>query len=556
MNDNRFQSESEPTLDELQNDKERLLAELEVERAKAELNVLKMSPLMESYGERVPQSEYPQNDQGGMRPIHQFSSVSDRLEGRYRPVYETAQDLNRIRAQARNLSSFASVACSAKQCLANYTIGTGFTFQVAPGPDIPKADRKSESVSRMIEGVQRKVDRFLEHNDFLGSLDRDIHDRSREDGEVFIAVYDIDGRATAKILEPEQIKEPDNPREVEDYLNFRHFVSYWKFGVHTQYSHVMQAEDLSSPLGYMVVFDQNGQNWDYIPASRMQHVKRNVSLNAKRGVSDYFVVQGTIEREAKLERNTALGAAAQAAITFIREHASGATHSQITKFADTQKTHDYNRPFENGSRNVRVADYTQPRVLDVPRGQEYKAGPLGSLRSPIYIEVAQYLMRKVGSRWHMPEYMISGDASNSNYSSSMVAESPFVKARISDQTFYKRNFVGLIWKALGLEIESGRWSAPSDIDALKMLVSIKVDAPEVASRERLQWAQANEIENRNGIKSKKTWAAEADLVYEIERENMDDEPSELPAGPQAGALQGAIADIESVEEIREIVESL
>ena len=42
-------------------------------------------------------------------------------------------------------------------------------------------------------------------------------------------------------------------------------------------------------------------------------------------------------------------------------------------------------------------------------------GPMGHVNSPRFIEVVQSSLRYVGSRWAMPEYMISSDASNNNF---------------------------------------------------------------------------------------------------------------------------------------------
>src|SRR6185369_4253327 len=96
---------------------------------------------------------------------------------------------------------------------------------------------------------------------------------------------------------------------------------------------------------------------------------------------------------------------------------------------------------------VRNAAYYPPgSVLKVGYGQEYLPGPMGAERNAGFELVGQYSLRRIGVRWNMPEYMISGDASNGNYSSTLVAESPFVKAREADQQFYKRHFLSILWK--------------------------------------------------------------------------------------------------------------
>ena len=112
--------------------------------------------------------------------------------------------------------------------------------------------------------------------------------------------------------------QPADPRPLEDWLGCgEEFPSCWSFGIHTP------ARETDLALGYHVIYDGTGLDWDYIPAARMENFKRNVPANAKRGVSDFYPVLGDLEREAKLRRNTAEGAALQAAIAWIVETPPG-----------------------------------------------------------------------------------------------------------------------------------------------------------------------------------------------------------------------------------------
>ena len=155
---------------------------------------------------------------------------------------------------------------------------------------------------------------------------------------------------------------------------------------------------------------------------------------------------------------------------------------------------------------------------------QYKPGPLGSSHGPNFIAIGQAVLRTIGSRWCMPEYMISGDASNANYSSTLVAESPFVKACEAEQRFYKSRFSRIAWKAVRIAAEAGRF-APFHVDfaALRELVAIQIEAPAIAVRDQLGEAQTSEIEHRNGVLSLRTWAALAGRDYETEKKNIETE---------------------------------
>jgi len=227
-----------------------------------------------------------------------------------------------------------------------------------------------------------------------------------------------------------------------------------------------------------------------------------------------------------LRRNTGEGAAIQAAIAFIRQHAPGTAPSSIENFASNTRTGYYNKSTVDGTKQTHTRKYNSGTILDIPAGQLYHAGPMGSQsQSPIYIEVAGYLLRSIGLNWCMPEYIISGDASNANFSSTLVSESPFVKAREREQQFYARHFKRLMWKAIRIAYEAGFFSNVT-WDELQKAVNIDVTTPDVATRDRLQNAQEKQILNQSRVISKRTWASEAGYDYDEEQRNMEDEPQE------------------------------
>jgi hypothetical protein len=189
-------------------------------------------------------------------------------------------------------------------------------------------------------------------------------------------------------------------------------------------------------------------------------------------------------------------------------------------------TSSYEKPTKDGTRTAYREQLAPATIKDVPRGMTHQLGPLGTLRSPIYIEVDQFLLRKIWSRWNAPEYM-SGDASNANYSSTLVAESPFVKAREADQRFYSVHYERLAWKALYIYHELGAFGRVT-WEQIRQSVRIKIDVPEVASRDPLAQAQWNELLHRNRIKSKRTWAAELGLDLDEELREMQSEPQVEP----------------------------
>lgn len=566
-------------------------------RLQRDCALTRLERLEEAWGDYVDPRGYLTDDPtfgyfpGGSGRSVAFTSLDDRKDGRFRPVYETEAELAASRAAARNLALTTGVRTGALDALANYTLGSGFTFEAQPENDTDRVSLKLAQV------VQKIIDRFVDDNDFAGLIDRECHLRSREDGECFLAFDEQEIRETGKVLvefiEPDQVTEPANPRVIEDWVAEEYpdccisGPSCWKFGVHTPEGKT------AKPLGYNVIRNSNGTDWDYYPASRVEHIKRNVTRNAKRGVSDFFEVVSDLVKEAKLRRNMSDGAALQSAIAWILQGAPGQTQSQLSSVGgESRRTDSLPSPLgPNASSTIRNAShYPAGTVLKVGNGQVYLPGPMGAERNAGFELVGQYALRAIGIRWSFPEYIISGDASNGNYASTLVAESPFVKAREADQQFYKRHFLSLLWKVVRIYVESSaleRYGIHRDNYAqLLNLVRIECECPTVASRDPKVAVDSDKVLVDGGIMSKQTWAARNSLDYEKEQKlgalEKPPEPapfspfgapvpqpeSKQPQQPEAqqdqqppdqtkqAAVSAALESVETTEEAHAILETL
>lgn len=570
------------------------IAILEAEKLRLECRAL-----LEAHGDYVDTRSYLYDDPsfgvfGGTRPVT-VTTIDDRSDGRFRPLYECEQDLAISRAASRNLALLTGVRTGALECLANYVLGEGFQFEAAP-----EFDNSKMSVD-LARAVQDVIDRFVDENDFNGVIDREAHLRSREDGEALLA-FDEDeireGRLLLEFLEPDQLTEPANRFQLEEWIEDEFpdcctgGPSCWKFGVHTP------ARKTWKPLGYHIVRDGRGADWDYYPASRVEHIKRNVTRNAKRGVTDFIEIVDVLQREAKLERNMAQGAALQAAIAWILQGAKGQTQSQLSGVGGADRI-SLQLPSVFGSQGqttTRNASHYPPgSVLRVGDGQEYQAGPMGAERNVGFEVVGQYALRRIGVRWNMPEYMVSGDNSNNNRASGETGEAPFVKAREADQQFYKRHFLSLLWKAVRICVESGRFQRYGiqchQFDDMMRLVRIDAECPTVASRDPKLAVDSDKVLVDAGVMSERTFAARNGLDYDKEQKlgamkapppvvpspfgapvqpGQQPQPGKQPAAPpepggqdqgppsqtKQAAVQGALESVTSTDEANAILSQL
>lgn len=433
----------------------------------------------------------------------------DRARGEDYPRFRTEHDLSRIRGIGRFFGDGSAFGIGALSRLGNYTFGTGFTFkaQAETGVNVDKS---------LIAAVQRVIDAFTTRNIFNGSLDRELDKRARRDGEALLCLDLVDGwQCKARFAEPSQLTEPSNPRPIEDWLaesgvvDCYSFASSWSFGVHTRDGRHDDAK------GYHFVWNATGSEWDYYPEARVAHIRRNVDSNVKRGVSDFSAIGEFIAGSEKLLRNTTGGAAIQAAIPFVKEYLEKVTKDQVAAIkAATTTSRTVSTPL--GAREM-AQQYFAPGTIPIARDWSFKDGPGGDSRVAGFVEALQAAFRYMGTRWDMPEGMISGDASNANYASALVAESPFVKAREADQLVYSGHFRALLWKVLRVAFDGGFFNSfRVSFADLQAAIFLKIDPPSVATRDKLKEAQTDSILVDKGAMAVATMATRAGLDHKAE----------------------------------------
>lgn len=468
-----------------------------------------------------------------------WAQLRDRADGRYLPYYDDEYDLRRMRSASRRLATITSVVTGVAHALEVYVMQGEWVHEAKPtdGWQLPGG---------LLEAVQSIIDRNLERNNFVGGLDRELDTTAREEGETIVGIYPAaDGESDWRRLDATSLVEPRNTGQLDNWLGVSRRRS-WSFGVLTDYDERQRRVDHTRHLGYHVIFDEAGNDWDFLPSWPQAHMqqlggkcgvlyKRNVPLEAKRGLSDYLPIQIDLEREAKLNENVAVCSAILAAMPWIEKVSGGAGKPDLEAQVSTA-LNAWERSGRGNSSGVkkRVDAGDVPRV---PATVDYIAGPLGSVRQPIYLEVAAYLLRRVGQRFSMPEYMVSGDASNANYASTVESTSPFVKARENDQRQDEKCFEEIHWRALRVAFDAGafsRYGVPWKV--LRRAVTICVEGPEVASNDKAAvLAQATALFDR-----KLASGSEVRQVLDYPHEEQYDNVT--GSGPAPAAAPGATTE--------------
>ncbi len=460
-------------------------------------------------------------------PVGAGARISDREGGQNFPFFRNEIELSWIRGFARILTGATETPISILENLKNYTIAQGFDYSAKPDADAREAPPEG-----LVEEVNRIVKDFLEDNKWNGKKDREFFERSRRDGEVFLGLWHTGkGRVETRFIEPEQISEPGQTRALEDWIE--EFApqtvanpSCWRFGIHTP------EDDVEKVFGFHVQWDQT--NWDYLPVSRIEHMKLNVDGNIKRGMSDFFPTGEHLQSIDKLVTNLLVGSATSAGIAWIRQYAKGATKQTINNQVGSETMVRHTVDYPDATRTENHAVHKPGTVLNVTSGMEYLPGPMGSQRNPAFVTALGAGLRSVGTRWSMPEFLISGDASNSNFASALVAEGPFVKSIEAKQHDYILAFTSILWKVIRIAFEAGRLDEFNlDFSLIRRMIELEIEPPRVATRDKKAETERSAILKANGILSPKTWASQENLDFEQEQENGAKPDAVLPPIPGA-----------------------
>ena len=529
-----------PTIAELQEQKARLELEHDVASLQAEVKAADLAGravFREGWGDPVDTTEYLRDGTGasyfgGLTGGGHVSQPQDRWRGDNAPIWRTQAEHARIRGTARIIASLDEVGIAVLENLTNYIIGAGFGYEATVHPRVEDT-QQNRALAMVANDV---IERFVEQASWWGDGEREAFSSSRRDGETYLVLSHANREPIPRlrIVDPSFVVEPDSPRRLEDHLRLTRGNSDtfdWKYG------HAAPWRESGKSEWIFISWYGDAMEWEAVPASRFVHLKLNVDRDVKRGLSDYYPVHETLRNADKLLTNMTQGAAVQAAIAYIREHAEGVTADGVKQFRGKLATDSRSRTVPTGATHTRYGrEIRAGTVVDVVKGAKYHTGPLGTPRGMNYIAIIQAALRIVGIRWQMPEYMISGDASNNAFASSLVSEAPFTKSAEAKQTYYRRKYVELLWKMLSLAHLSGSFPAPPR--HAQRLLSIEATGPAIAVRDRDTDHKIRREENEAGVLSRKTWTAEANRDYDEERQRIEEEQGAGTGGPAVPASTG------------------
>lgn len=302
------------------------------------------------------------------------------------------------------------------------------------------------------------------------------------------------GMTLLRLIPPDQIKEGDT-KVTHGILTAKH--------------------DVVTVLGYL--WHPKDKLQEIIPAGDIQHIKINVDQDVKRGRSQ---LETLLKRNKQYEDwlgYRILLNLVRSAVVLVKK-ITGGTATQVAAIKDKWASERTTNIHTNKTKMLKGGS-----TVHATGGIEYEM-----LSANLQAADAQHDGRRIllddAAATGMPEYIWTGDASNANFASTMVAESPAVKEFERQQDFYEAYFIGTYRRVMVNGADAGQIKGLSPEEAATMLITM--DWPPLISRNELEHAKANQIRNLAGTLSKETWAKEDKRDWEAEKELIAKERQE------------------------------
>ncbi|MFA4971734.1 MAG: phage portal protein [bacterium] len=245
---------------------------------------------------------------------------------------------------------------------------------------------------------------------------REIVRRTVRDGEVFLRYFkDKDGVPIVRFMNPDLVAEPDATTAKNAGA-----VGNVSCGVETD------NDDVETVLAYWY----KGKR---IPAEEVQHEKILVDSDVKRGRSileidmpDFTYYRSWLQNRMTLAKlRTAIG---------LVKNVDG-TPTQVANIASATKTASKVNP--DGSYMQKLMDGVN--ILTASRGVKYEF-LTPNLQASDAQNDGRSVLLSISAGVGLPEFMVTADASNANYASTLVAESPGVMEFYDWQDFFRGAF--------------------------------------------------------------------------------------------------------------------
>ncbi|MEZ6065157.1 MAG: phage portal protein [Planctomycetaceae bacterium] len=328
-----------------------------------------------------------------------------------------SDDLSRrdARSRARQLVTQNPHARNILRLLESYVAGTGLalTHRIRADDGAP-----SPLDAAMLGTANRLWGAFLELNQCHYSF-REHARRAWRDGECFIRKFPGPQWPPAlRFVDPESVGAPPNAPQSQGILT--------------------QPGDVEQPIAYLLVDPQSGALREQVTADEMLHSRVGVDSNQKRGVTIFTPILDVLDCYDQWMRTELQARKLQSSIVLWRKIQGSPQQAMSLSNAAGDSPDGLRRERFQPGTILTTNQATDIQFLQ-PHTNFGDAVPLGRM-----------LLLATAAGAGLPEFMLTADASNSNYASTMVAEGPAVKLFQSEQSYFAGEW-NRLWRWIMVE---------------------------------------------------------------------------------------------------------
>lgn len=369
------------------------------------------------------------------------------------------------RAKARQLVAHNPHAKNALRLLEVYVVGPGLRVDA-----VHRRHADSATAQRTAAKANALWSQFLANNRRHFSY-REFARRTWRDGEAFVRKFPSPvWPPTVRFLDAEAIGDPTHRAGNKGILT--------------------DPDDVETPLAYLHVDPASGTLLEEIPADEVLHAKMGVDSNQKRGVTVFLPVLDVLKRFEGWMETELIARKLQASIVLWRKvRGSSLQAAALGESAKTGTT----RSADGTVNREKIRSGT---ILTTPAGTELEfLSPDTNFQDAV--PLGRLILLCIAAGQGLPEFMLTSDASNANFASTMVAEAPAVKLFRAEQQFFIAEF-DTLW----------RWVMGEAVRMRLLPVRFLEDfdstwtAPDLVNRDRAKERQADVTLLRAGVLSR------------------------------------------------------
>jgi capsid protein len=443
------------------------LARKRWERLRYEAATLLLQQAVES-DPRSSQGPWRQNESAS--PVEEDPDANDWRPALFDGKADCRWDADTLRAKARDLADHNPYARNILQLHRDYVIGTGMRHEVQIRRDVGEPGEESEADADVRVRAEQLWRVFLERNDWHAGNRKDWEFclRTWRDGECFLRLF----------------RQPQWPPRIH-FVDPERVVPDPRTGLPTGGIETLP-ENVEVPVAYWIAqgdasacSDGEPAGLERVEAGLILHAKIGVDANVKRGVTLLLPVLEALKRFQGWLDVELIHRKAVSSICLVRKHRDHYP-AGIADFADATATSPTSGP--------------RPRELRIEPGSiiDVQGYDLEFLSPNTHFSDASLLGRtillSIAAGSGLPEFMLSADASNGNYASTLVAEGPAVRRFAAWQSYFIGHWQKLFRMAMAEAVRLGLLTA----DQIERL-ELRITPPPLAVRDRYADALADAV---------------------------------------------------------------